>query len=333
MATIFSSVLADALTHAGPRERLSNSPFLALVKNLKAGTRVAVAEIYDGDSGDVTNLSMLWRDRVEQGIRGQGISVVARVQDLIIVNEDNETYGENVYEELNKAGAEVVVSGRYYIHRASGPGHADVIELQLRATRISGRQFVGSAQSKHDLLRGWQSRAAKVWHNVYSGALEAVANSEQRGPKLKATLNRDPACYPAGGEAVITLESEVGSHLYIINIAADQTATLLYPNRHMPDKPLATPSFEFPPLPSRQSGDMRLELYPLGNRDTRESLKVVASRNPLDFSFLPQPENEVFIGAKGGDMQAMLQLLNKAEDWSDELLEYYVGPGCESASH
>ena len=123
--------------------------------------------------------------------------------------------------------------------------------------------------------------------------------------------------------------SEQGNHLYIISLAADGTAVLLYPNRLLPDAKLVDSNFEFPPLPMRRSGQFLLQLFPLNYRDTRESIKVVVSRKPLDFSFLPQPENQLLTGAKGGDIKRMIQVLKTAKQWNEKLLTYWVGPGCK----
>ncbi len=156
-----------------------------------------------------------------------------------------------------------------------------------------------------------------------------MANDVEGTPYLKARLDRDDACYPSGGEAVVTVRSEKGIYLYILSLAADHTATILYPNRLMPGKPLAADKFQFPSLQLRKEEQLNLLLYPMDGKDTTEAIKVVASREPLDFSFLPRPENALFTGAQGGDMKKMLQVLKKAHDWKEQTLKYWVGPKCQ----
>ena len=105
---------------------------------------------------------------------------------------------------------------------------------------------------------------------------------------------------------------------------------MLYPNRLQQTSRLVGTNFEFPPEPLRRSGDMRLELYPMpGEHYTQEAIKVVATREPLDFSYLPVPENQIFAGAQGGSIKRMLETLNSASDWSEAVVKYGVGPACE----
>ncbi|MCG8036140.1 MAG: DUF4384 domain-containing protein [Candidatus Thiodiazotropha taylori] len=289
-----------------------------------------MSEIYDGDSGDVTALSHLWQDRIEEGLRKHRVRVTARL-DLALVQEDQATYGDVNRPALEGSGADVVITGRYYVYPASGAQGQDEIELHIRAVSARDGAIVGASRIRERLEGGWQQRAAKVWHNVYHNAMETITGDGMgHGPKLKAKLNLNPACYPTGTAAHVSINTERDVYLYIFSLAADRTATLLYPNRIMPEKKLNTSTLEFPPLPMRQSGRMVLALYPLGMKDTRESIKVVASRDPLDFSFLPIPENQVFSGSEGGDLKRLLSVLALAKSWTESTLSYWVGPGCES---
>jgi hypothetical protein len=104
----------------------------------------------------------------------------------------------------------------------------------------------------------------------------------------------------------------------------------LYPNRIAPNNLFLGSSFEFPSSELRKSGELALHLYPLDRADTQEAFKIVASREQLDFSFLPTPENHIFSGAEGGDIKKMLQVLSKAKEISQIQLPYMVGPGCSS---
>jgi len=86
------------------------------------------------------------------------------------------------------------------------------------------------------------------------------------GPRLTARLDRNPPCYPAGAEVTLQIGAEAGAYLYILNIAADNTVTLNYPNRYLPDRALAGGDFRFPPADLPQ---LKLLLYPLpGKRPT-----------------------------------------------------------------
>jgi hypothetical protein len=74
---------------------------------------------------------------------------------------------------------------------------------------------------------------------------------------------------------------------------------------------------------------VQLVFYPLEKgRFCREAIKVVASRRPLDFSFLPVPEDTIYSGARGGDMLRMLDVLKNARGWRDVVVPYGVGDNC-----
>ncbi len=290
--------------------------------------KTAVAELYDGVTGNVTALSHLWGDRIEQGLRREGVEMVARLGRAIAL-EDIEINSSSTI--VGDTSADVIIVGRYYIHPNQPPKGQDLIELHIKAVSSAGLQLVSAVSFTKTLGSDWRRLSLKVWHNTYHGAFEALPDlSSGTGPKLKAALNRDPACYPSGGEAVITIESEPQTYIYIYSIAADNTVTILYPNRISPNNLFLGSSFEFPSSELRKSGELALHLYPLDRADTQEAFKIVASREQLDFSFLPNPENHIFSGAEGGDIKKMLQVLSKAKDISQIQLPYMVGPGCSS---
>ncbi len=293
---------------------------------IQKNAKTAVAEFYDGTSGNVTALSHLWRDRIEQGLRKEGVEMVARLGQAVVL-EDIETNNAGVV--IGNTSADVIITGRYYIHQKQPPDGMDLIELHIKAVSSKDLKLVSAVSFTKILSAGWQRMASKVWFNAYHGAMETVANDDGGyGPKLTANLNRDPACYQSGEEAIVSIEVETGTYLYILSLAADETATILYPNRIMPKNKMLTRKFEFPPLQLRKSGDLSLQLYPMNEIDTEEKFKVIASRQPLDFSFLPTPVNQPFSGAKGGDLKKMLQVLKESKEWSEALLPYVVGPGC-----
>jgi len=149
------------------------------------------------------------------------------------------------------------------------------------------------------------------------------AESVNRGPNLMAQLDRDPPCYKAGSRAKITVNSEAGSYIYILNVAADRTVTMIYPNSYMPEKALVSNHFSFPP---KALDNLVLELYPLvGEELSRESFKVIASKKRLDFSFLKVAEGRIFAGAEASELKEVLDLLKNAKGYSETSLNYMVG--------
>lgn len=298
----------------------------SLVGSVAPKERVGVFWVYDGVSGHVTALGDLWQDRIEGALLRAKVKVVAR-HDLKAVYEEIGTFGrqnDDFEALLARAGADVVLSARYYISD-------DRMELHLKTTRKKNNDLLGSTVWRQPLEAGWARQAAVVRRNLFQKDVETFKPMlDVPGPWLKAWLDRNPACYREGDRARVVVKTEEGMHVYLLSLAADASVMLLYPNRLLPDKVLATGVLEFPPPLMEVSGDLVLVLYPLEEgRTSRESIKVVVSRNPLDFSFLPIPIGEVFMGARGGKIKQVLQVLRDARDWSEVKLNYWVGSGCK----
>jgi len=75
---------------------------------------------------------------------------------------------------------------------------------------------------------------------------------------------------------------------------------------------------------------MELRLFPLEEGKTcRETFKVVASSHKLDFSFLPFPENQIFTGSNGKDIDRMTAVLKQARGYGEKGVVYFVGGTCD----
>jgi hypothetical protein len=61
----------------------------------------------------------------------------------------------------------------------------------------------------------------------------------------------------------------------------------------------------------------------------KEAFKIIASKDALDFSFLPVPENRIYSGARGGEIQRVSKVLEKADGWSEVVLGYWVSENCK----
>jgi len=302
-----------------------------LAHEIRVTDPTAVSWIYDAKTGDVTALGNLWRDRVEKAFRDNGRVVTAR-QDIAALIDEVESFGFGAGEKdiWEKAGAAVVACGKYRILPPEKQGNPHRIALAVKAFRVSDGSLVQAFEWVQELDHGWPAMASVVPGNVYHEKLETLTDTEDTGdnPRLSACLDRQPPCYPAGAEARVSVTTESGVHLYILNLAADRTVTLLYPNRRLPDQPLAADLFEFPP--AALAREMQLVFYPLkSGQPCQEAVKVVASRTSLDFSFLPVPVNRLYAGAEGGDIKKMLAVLRQAGKWREVTLNYVVGPGCE----
>jgi hypothetical protein len=299
----------------------------------KDNRSVAIAAFSDGNTGDVTALGDYFRDRIEEAVVKSGFTGIPRRDVPVLLDESSVSV--KIFNE-----ADLVITGRYYIQ---GDERNQTVELQLRALDTKTGKLAGAYGHKVDLPENWRETASIVRSNIHLLSIESLTSNSAAAPKLSARLDRAsaltqgvappltqgvaPPCYPSGAEAKIIVETEPKLHLYILGIAADNTVTIFYPNKYMTDKPLNAEKFVFPP--PEHKGAVSLHFYPIEkDKQARESIKVVVSRTPLDFSFLPVPENEIFTGAKGGDLKRVLDVLRAAKDLSETTLRYSVGPGC-----
>ncbi len=62
---------------------------------------------------------------------------------------------------------------------------------------------------------------------------------------------------------------------------------------------------------------------------SREAFKVIASFKPLDFSFLKVSNGRIFAGDAATELKEVLAVLKEAPAFSELILSYLVGNGCE----
>jgi len=295
-----------------------------IVSKILPGESVAVSWICEAGTDNITALGNLWRDRVEKAFSDRGISVKGR-RDLCLVLEDMASFGSGGDEEtiLKNAGAAIVVIGKHrVIEEINQPPQ---IKLIVKALRGETAQLVGTAEWTAPLASDWRKLASQCQGNAYQKKIDTITapESETGKPFLTAWLDRPGAVYAEGETGEIHIESEPGVYLYLLNLTADGIVALLYPNRLCPAKVLSGKIFVFPPPDCREN--IELEFHPLEPGGVnRESVKVVASRTPLDFSFLPEPINQPVPIAQGGDIKKVYDVLDQAKSWNEVLLEYTV---------
>lgn len=304
----------------------------SLVKGLDPNKKVAVSWIYDRATGDVTELSDLWWDKIEGFLSQANIALVAR-RDLKTLINEAEVFGnesDGLFDrELSKLGAHWVITGRYSIVPPQKPRQPHRLKLHLSTIQPNNGRLVRAIDLDTPLDPGWRAQTTKIRWNIYHPAIKKISFSDpdQPGPSVTARFNNEKACFIPMTPVTLTVETENGVYLYLINLAADSTAVLLYPNRIMRNQPLTTPRFVFPPPSLADTVQLMLQPLP-GERYTQEAIKIVVSRKKLDFSFLPFPENQVSIGAKGGDLKKMLNVLKNASASREITLTYWVGDSC-----
>jgi hypothetical protein len=294
-----------------------------LAERLEGTGAVAVGTFYEEVSGHESALGHRLRGRVEAALAKRGLEVVAR-RDLVLVMEENDTFRGPAEDELwESARAPVLVTGAYTL-TPGGP-----LTLTVKALRTLDARVLAVARWSGPPPADAEALAAARDGNVFHRQLQQVVGGQADGggPALSAHLNR--SCYPPGAPAVVTVESEPGVHLYLLYLNADHTAMLLYPIPGvLADRPLKSAHFAFPPADLRHRDGILLHLYPLDGRPTRESVKVIASRRPLDLSFLPVPTGALYASASGADLGRVMGVLEAAEGWRAVDLPLVVGPGC-----
>ena len=266
--------------------------------------------------------------RIERDFKEQGYQVKAR-RDMVILLEDAESFGTGTKESeiWERAGVDVVVCGSYSVNRGTDSDEKAVVTVNVKAYRKQTADLVEAYVIEETLEPGWIRLAAKVHGNVHKKNFETVVGTGSNTPDLEAELDRDPACYPPNTPARIFVETEEGVHVYIFNIAADNTVSLLYPNQLMPDQPLASDHFAFPP--QSLSERVKLLLSPLKpDESCREAFKIIASEEKMDFSFLPIPMNRIYKGSEGGKIKQLTNTLEEYDNFSTATLTYWVGSRC-----
>jgi hypothetical protein len=299
-----------------------------LAKTLSKNETVAVSYIVERNSGDITQLGNHWRSLIEKALTEANVTVKAR-KDIVLIIDDLETFGPASDEEdiWRQAGADVIISGDYFIRTESGiTGKKDIAELTVKALRLQSATVLKTISIRQPLKPGWQKEAAAIVGNIYQRRIAQAAPENGTGPKLQAALNTK-RCYTPGENAAITVQTEPGAHIYILNLAADNSVSMLYPNALLDDQPLTTGKLTFPPTALAKK--LTLAIYPLKKGETsQEAIKVISSRQPLDFSFLPVPKNKIYTGAAGGDLQSVAAALSRQKGWSQIILRYWVGDAC-----
>ncbi len=319
IAVTFLQVLQSCVT------TISSGPEGPVSKEIKT---CAVSYIYEAETGNINELGNRYRDMIEKQFKKKGYLVKAR-KDIVLLIDDVEIFGNKTTEDKiwDNASADIVVCGNYHIIKSENKSQKDKITVSVKAYTSKGADLVEAYTIKEKLYKGWQRAASTIHGNAFKQDFEQVAGTGSNRPALKAELDRKPACYRSGDSATILINSQQGTHIYIFNIAADNTVTLLYPNKLVQDQPLTSDLFVFPP--KNLSDKLNLVLYPLEKADTsRESFKIIASDKKMDFSFLPIPFNRVYQGASGIQINQLKNALKQYNNFSEETLTYYVGANC-----
>ena len=300
----------------------------SIIEKINPGETVAISWIYDAENGNITALGNIWRDRVAKELKDHDIRIKGR-KDVVLLIDDIESFGpgkdeKNIWE---KAGADIVVTGTYHI--ICNGGDSEKILLYVKALRVEDAELIASSEWSETLGPDWQPLASSIRGNIYQKKFQTITSPEntKKQPSLSARMNASNASYQAGDNGQIHIQTDPGAYLYLFNLTADNTVTLLYPNRYCQDAPISGKEFVFP---KECSKDIELEFYPLNSEEIcRESVVVVASTKKLDFSFVPFQSNDIYHWVKGEDIKKVYNVLQHSDSWKKVSLNYTVGPACK----
>jgi len=129
--------------------------------------------------------------------------------------------------------------------------------------------------------------------------------------KVKLTLNRKS--FDSGDEVIFTISSTKDCYITIINLAANDSVYVLYPNiSHQDNFIQADKTFIFPSIDDRVSGfHIRVSALPVHKKDS-EIVKVIATKKQIDFLFgLAMSEG---FGVMGTPKMAITQLARRLSE-------------------
>ncbi len=290
--------------------------FRGIADNIGKGQTAACAVLSNVLDGGTTELGALYRRRIEEALRQNGVEVKIR-KDLGLFIDDMETYNpfRDNREYWTLAEAQAVLIGDYRIRPAKGEGDASTIFLDIRAWSAD-ESLIGRVSWTESLEDDWEAlettkigSVKREWKQVV-GSGSGGANLR---PMLSVEFDKDRPCYLPDTPIRLLMETDPGNHLYIFGIHTDRTGTMLYPNGVLPqDQKLATGTFEFPPGGMEGEFPFEIELAP--GEVALMAVKVVACGHALDFSFLPDYGGYIFKELSERDLKRVEKTVADAGD-------------------
>ncbi len=300
-----------------------------LLPDIKSRQIVAVSSIHEEATGNLTGLGALLCDKVEARLEGKGVVIKAR-KDIAMLIDDAEI--GNVTEEdiWRQAGADIIVRGSYAVLQSlDRPGSMEV-KILLKAYRLGSAALIDTDEFILEMRRERLQQLSQVTGNIFQEEfVEIVGDGILNLPHLAARLNNPTGCYTPGEAIEVDITSEPGAYIYLFNLSCDGNVTLLYPNTYIDNAPLKVSTLIFPPQEGSNIRSLRVSPAREGKR-CDESFKLVATRTPLDFSFLPFPANRVFGGVNGRDIAEITRILKQTTNYADLLLPFTITEGCKS---
>ena len=132
-------------------------------------------------------------------------------------------------------------------------------------------------------------------------------------PTFKVKLKLNQSSYASGDEVIFDIQSTKDCYLYIINLAANDSVYVLYPNTyHTSNYIQSLKTLIFPVKSDRESGfHIRVSTLP-GHKEDAEIVKVIAIKHNVDLLF--GMEISRGFGLMGTPKMAMTQLARQLSE-------------------
>ncbi len=326
---LLGALLISLLLLAGCVSTGHNSA--SLLGKLNTQEPVAVTTIHDETNGNITLLSDHIRDKVEAALARRGVVVKAR-KDLVGIIDDAElgaSAGEDTEARLwTKAGAAVVVRGSYSVLPVPGNETQMDVQVLLKAFRSDTVELLDSEEMRFPMERGRLTALSQVTGNIYQQQFKTVVGSSMVPPPfLQARLNRPDGCYRPGDTASLVIDTEEDIFLSLFSLSCDGNVAVLWPEPNSKESRVQSSHIIFPPAEGSRIKALHLQPAKRGEI-CRESFKIVASRDKLDFSYLPFPANKIYSGINGKDIERITNTLKNSSSYNQIVLDYRIDAHC-----
>jgi hypothetical protein len=127
-------------------------------------------------------------------------------------------------------------------------------------------------------------------------------------PSFKVDLKLNRTSFESGEEVVLKVKATKECYVTVLNLGADDTVRVLFPNKWQSDAPLkANSTLEIPDSSLRETGSFHIRVANLpGHKRDCEMVKVIVTRRKLDLS--RYTETQSGFGLMGTPKMAMTEL-------------------------
>ncbi len=115
--------------------------------------------------------------------------------------------------------------------------------------------------------------------------------------------------------------------LSLFSLSCDGNVAVLWPEPNSKESRVQSSHIIFPPAEGSRIKALHLQPAKRGEI-CRESFKIVASRDKLDFSYLPFPANKIYSGINGKDIERITNTLKNSSSYNQIVLDYRIDAHC-----